>query len=140
VILFFFILITASLAYQIGFSDDLVLQSPAASTRDRLSAGETTLGLAARDPSSCARAPNGFSRSFLRLGEFFAQNDAILCNAARMLNRRIRSVGNPVQSSEMMRNSLGLNYKSAALSQLSDQRISAINRLRLGTSSLQKME
>lgn len=32
------------------------------------------------------------------------------------------------------------NYKSAALSQLSDQRISAINRLRLDTSSLQKME
>jgi hypothetical protein len=31
-------------------------------------------------------------------------------------------------------------YKSAALSQLSDQRISAINRLRLDTSSLQKME
>jgi hypothetical protein len=29
------------------------------------------------------------------------------------------SVGNAVQSSEMMRNSLGLNYKSAALNQLS---------------------
>jgi hypothetical protein len=45
-----------------------------------------------------------------------------------------------MQSSETLRNSLGLNYKSAALSQLSDQRISAINRLRLDTSSLQKME
>jgi hypothetical protein len=32
-----------------------------------------------------------------------------------MLNRQIPSVGNAVQSSEMMRNSLGLNYKSAAL-------------------------
>jgi hypothetical protein len=30
------------------------------------------------------------------------------------------SLGNAVQSSEMMRNSLGLNYKSAALDQLSD--------------------
>jgi hypothetical protein len=28
-------------------------------------------------------------------------------------------VGNAVQSSEMLRNSLGLNYKSAALNQLS---------------------
>ncbi len=29
------------------------------------------------------------------------------------------SIGNAVQSSETMRNSLGLNYKSAALNQLS---------------------
>jgi hypothetical protein len=29
------------------------------------------------------------------------------------------SIGNAVQSSEMMRNLLGLNYKSAALNQLS---------------------
>ena len=50
------------------------------------------------------------------------------------------SVGNGAQACENVRNSLGLNYKSAALSQLSDQRISAINRLRLDTSSLQKME
>ena len=49
-------------------------------------------------------------------------------------------VSNDMQNSEVLRNSLGLNYKSAALSQLSDQRISAINRLRLDTSSLQKME
>jgi hypothetical protein len=32
-----------------------------------------------------------------------------------MLNRQKPSVGNAVQSIEMMRNSLGLNYKSAAL-------------------------
>ena len=49
-------------------------------------------------------------------------------------------IRNAVQHNENVRNSLGLNYKSAALSQLSDQRISAINRLRLDTSSLQKME
>jgi hypothetical protein len=49
-------------------------------------------------------------------------------------------IRNAVQQSENVRNSLGLNYESAALSQLSDQRISAINRLRLDTSSLQKME
>ena len=36
-----------------------------------------------------------------------------------MLNRENPSVGNIVQSSEMMRNSLGLNYKSAAVNQLS---------------------
>ena len=68
------------------------------------------------------------------------QNRAILRNALRKRNYELPSVDNAMQSSEMMRNSLGLNYKSAALSQLSDQRISAINRLRLDTSSLQKME
>ena len=36
-----------------------------------------------------------------------------------MRNRQIPSLGNAVQSSEKMRNSLGLNYKSAALNQLS---------------------
>ena len=46
----------------------------------------------------------------------------------------------PVQHSENVRTKSFVNYKSAALSQLSDQCISAINRLRLDTSSLQKME
>ena len=68
------------------------------------------------------------------------QNHAILRNALRKRNYELPSVSNDMQSSEVLRNSLGLNYKSAALSQLSDQRISAINRLRLDTSSLQKME
>jgi hypothetical protein len=45
-----------------------------------------------------------------------------------------------VQRSENKRKNSFLNYRSAALSRLSDQRISAINRLRLDTSSLQKME
>jgi hypothetical protein len=82
----------------------------------------------------------GFSRSFLRSAKILLQNLAILRNAARMRNRCTPSVRNGVQRSETLHNSLGLNYKSAALSQLSDQRISAINRLRLDTSSLQKME
>jgi hypothetical protein len=36
------------------------------------------------------------------------------------------SVGNAVQSSETMRNSLGLNYKSAALNQLSFAGVSLV--------------
>jgi hypothetical protein len=68
------------------------------------------------------------------------QNRATLRNALRKRNYELPGVSNDMQSSETLRNLLGLNYKSAALSQLSDQRISAINRLRLDTSSLQKME
>ena len=60
-----------------------------------------------------------FLRSFLRSAKILLQNGATLSNALRMLNRQIPSVGNTVQSSEMIRNSLGLNYKSAALDQLS---------------------
>jgi hypothetical protein len=81
-----------------------------------------------------------FLRSVLRSGTILMQNRAILRNALRKRNYELPSVSNDMQSSEVLRNSLGLNYKSAALSQLSDQRISAINRLRLDTSSLQKME
>jgi hypothetical protein len=76
----------------------------------------------------------------VRSGKILMQNHAILRNALRKRNYELPSVSNDMQSSEVLRNSLGLNYKSAALSQLSDQRISAINRLRLDTSSLQKME
>jgi len=68
------------------------------------------------------------------------QNCAILRNALRKRNYELPGVSKDMQRSETLRNSLGLNYKSAALDQLSDQRISAINRLRLDTSSLQKME
>jgi hypothetical protein len=60
-----------------------------------------------------------FLRSVLRSSEILLQNDAMLRQAVRAPNGRITSVGNAVQSSEMMRNSLGLNYKSAALNQLS---------------------
>ena len=60
-----------------------------------------------------------FSRSFLRSAKILLQNGATLRNTLRILNRHIPRVGNAVQSSEMRRNSLGLNYKSAALNQLS---------------------
>ncbi|PYK18435.1 MAG: hypothetical protein DME55_06720 [Verrucomicrobia bacterium] len=56
-----------------------------------------------------------FHGLFLRHEKFLLQNRAIVRNTLRILNRQIPSVNNAVQSSEMMRNSLGLNYKSAAL-------------------------
>src|SRR5204863_107941 len=54
-----------------------------------------------------------------RTANFLLQNYAILRNTPRTLNRQILSVGNAMQINEMMRNSLGLNYKSAALNPLS---------------------
>jgi hypothetical protein len=48
------------------------------------------------------------------------QNCANLRNALRKRNYELPSVSNDMQSSETLRNSLGLNYKSAALDQLSD--------------------
>jgi hypothetical protein len=47
------------------------------------------------------------------------QNCAILRNALRKRNYESPGVSNEMQSSETLRNSLGLNYKSAALNQLS---------------------
>jgi hypothetical protein len=47
------------------------------------------------------------------------QNRATLRNALRKRNYELPSVSNDMQSSETLRNSLGLNYKSAALNQLS---------------------
>jgi hypothetical protein len=47
------------------------------------------------------------------------QNRAILRNALRKRNDELPSVSNDMQRSETLRNSLGLNYKSAALNQLS---------------------
>jgi hypothetical protein len=47
------------------------------------------------------------------------QNRATLRNALRKRNYETPSVSNDMQSSETLRNSLGLNYKSAALNQLS---------------------
>jgi hypothetical protein len=44
------------------------------------------------------------------------QNCAILRNALRRRNYESPGVSNAMQSSETLRNSLGLNYKSAALS------------------------
>jgi hypothetical protein len=47
------------------------------------------------------------------------QNRATLRNALRKRNYELPSVSNDTQSSETLHNSLGLNYKSAALNQLS---------------------
>ena len=43
------------------------------------------------------------------------QNQATLRNALRKRNHELPGVSNDMQSSERLRNSLGLNYKSAAL-------------------------
>jgi len=51
-----------------------------------------------------------------RSGKILMQNCAILRNALRKLNYESPGVSNDMQSSETLRNSLGLNYKSAALS------------------------
>jgi hypothetical protein len=47
------------------------------------------------------------------------QNRATLRNALRKQNYELLGVSNAMQRSETLRNSLGLNYKSAALNQLS---------------------
>jgi len=47
------------------------------------------------------------------------QNCAILRNALRKRNDELPGVSKDMQRSETLRNSLGLNYKSAALNQLS---------------------
>src|SRR5262245_44145742 len=60
-----------------------------------------------------------FSRFVLRSGKILMQSCAILCNAVRKQNYESPGVSNDMQSSETLRNSLGLNYKSAALNQLS---------------------
>jgi hypothetical protein len=65
-----------------------------------------------------AQARN-FLRSILRLGKISLQNCAILRNALRKRNHELPGVSNNVQSSETLRNWLGLNYKSAAPNQLS---------------------
>src|SRR5262249_20692866 len=64
-------------------------------------------------------ANRNFLRSVLRSEENLLQNCAILRNALRKRSDELPSVSNDMQSSETLRNSLGLNYKSAALNQLS---------------------
>ena len=61
-----------------------------------------------------AKARN-FLRSILRLSKISLQNCAILHNAVRKRNYELPGVSNDMQNSETLRNSLGLNYKSAAL-------------------------
>ena len=58
--------------------------------------------------------PN-FLRSILRSGKILMQDRATVRNAMRKRNYELPGVSNAVQSSETLRNSLGLNYKSAAL-------------------------
>jgi hypothetical protein len=55
------------------------------------------------------------SRSFLRSANFWLQNDAILRNAAQIGFVLSTYEKQAVQRCENIRNSLGLNYKSAAL-------------------------
>jgi hypothetical protein len=54
-------------------------------------------------------------RSVLRSGKILMQTRATLRNALRKQNYELPGVSNDMQSSETLRNSLGLNYKSAAL-------------------------
>jgi hypothetical protein len=61
-----------------------------------------------------AQARN-FLRSVLRLGKILTQNRATLRNALRNRNYELPGVSNDMQSSETLRNSLGLNYETAAL-------------------------
>jgi hypothetical protein len=60
-----------------------------------------------------------FSRSLLRSNKFLLQNDAIPRNTARIGFVPSTYEKQAVQRSENVRNSLGSNYKSAALNQLS---------------------
>src|SRR6266513_3723875 len=60
-------------------------------------------------------ASRNFLRSVLRSGKILMQNCATLRNAMRKRNYELPSVSNDTQSSETLRNSSGLNYKSAAL-------------------------
>ena len=55
---------------------------------------------------------NFFTIVFYDLKTFLVQNSAILRKAARKRNYELPSVSNDMQSSETLRNSLGLNYKS----------------------------
>ena len=61
-----------------------------------------------------AQARN-FLRSVLRSSKILMQNSAILRNAVRKQNYELPGVSNDMQSSETLRNSLGLNYESPAL-------------------------
>jgi hypothetical protein len=64
-------------------------------------------------------ASQNFLRFVLRSGKILMQNCATLRNALRKRNDELPIGSNDMQSSETLRNSLGLNYKSAALDQVS---------------------
>jgi hypothetical protein len=56
-----------------------------------------------------------FYGPFYGRAKVLMRNRATLRNALRKRNYELPSVSNDMQSSETLRNSLGLNYKSAAL-------------------------
>ena len=63
-----------------------------------------------------AREGTRFSWWLLRSANFLLQKCAVLCNTARIRFPETPSICNGAQACENVRNSLGLNYKSAALS------------------------
>src|SRR5438105_7998892 len=64
-------------------------------------------------------ASRNFLRSVLRSGKILMQNCATLRNAMRKRNYELPSVSNDMQSSETLRNSLGLNLQISRSNQLS---------------------
>jgi len=66
-----------------------------------------------------ARARPYFSRSLLRCANFLLQNCAIQRNATRISLVLLSSEKHAAQRREKLRKSFSLNYKSAALNQLS---------------------
>src|SRR5215475_3986625 len=65
------------------------------------------------------RALLNFSRSLRRSAKLLVQNAQFCATQRECLTTETPSIGNAVQSSETLRNSLGLNYKLAALNRLS---------------------
>src|SRR5438552_6465730 len=64
-------------------------------------------------------ASRNFLRSVLRSGKILMQNCATLRNAPRKRDYELPSVSNDMQSSETLRNSLGLNLQISRSNQLS---------------------
>ena len=75
--------------------------------------------MATRPGVACLTTAKKRSADFLRSENFRRQKRAILRNALRKQNYELPGVSNDMQRSETLCNSLGLNYKSAALNQLS---------------------
>jgi hypothetical protein len=70
--------------------------------------------LTAKDSSARGKEIRSFHGRFLRSKKIWLQNHATLRNAPRKRNHKLAGVSNDVESNETLRNSLGLNYKSAA--------------------------
>ena len=70
----------------------------------------------ARKPATAAgKFSDVVSRLFYGRGEILMQNSAIVRKELRKRDVELPSVSNDMQSSETLHNSLGVNYKSAAL-------------------------